>query len=648
MGTRHLLVVLGYLSVFAVLLGASSTTSLVAARERLTAVPSTAAVNDPLNPIGLQYLGSTGGAITTVKVNGITAYVGEGEALTILNVANPAAPVRLSYTYLSAFVHDIEVVGTLLYVIADDLYIFDVSDPSQPALRGSYVTPNWLTDVEVVGTVAYVTEHNKGLLIFDMSNPSQPILRGLYKMVMPFVVEVVGTRAYVSAVGYLSQYLLILDVSDASAPHLLSGYFAGYRISIDEIEIAGNYVFFSISSGHPYNSRELRVLDVSAPTQPVLVTTYTPDSQIKAIGIQSGLTYLLTDKLQVFDFSNPQSPQPIGAYDPSTETFDVQVVGTLAYIGTSVGLIIVDVSQPSTPTLLGKYATLGTVSEMQLLNSHLYVATGAEGLSIVDVQNPAVPTVRGRLDTPGYAYAVDVEGSLGAVADGEAGVVLVDVSNAAQPVQRSRYDTPGTAYDVKLIGTRAYVADNTALLVLDVSDAAAPQLLATLPLPAGASQVEVAGTRAYVRHNEGIAIISLATPAAPTLLGTLARQSIKDIEVVDSRLYAIDAFSLYAYDVANAAAPTELDSLDVSWSESQKDLEIAGSRAFIVGYAVDVVDIREPTDLQLRQILPEDGSVVKVQGDLVYVGSKYFYQTALRIFRTVELDQHVFLPLVSQ
>ena len=53
------------------------------------------------------------------------------------------------------------------------------------------------------------------------------------------------------------------------------------------------------------------------------------------------------------DVSNPAAPREIGALATPRVSFDIEVVGELAYLASEFGLRIMDVSSPETPLELG-------------------------------------------------------------------------------------------------------------------------------------------------------------------------------------------------------------------------------------------------------------------------------------------------------
>ncbi|MGB3219215.1 MAG: hypothetical protein WBD79_17590, partial [Anaerolineae bacterium] len=157
-------------------------------------------------------------------------------------------------------------------------------------------------------------------------------------------------------------------------------------------------------------------------------------------------------------------------------SYAADVVGDRAYLGVGPRLVILDVSNPASPTLLGQSSVLpGIIYDLVVANNVAYVAYGDSGLQIIDVSNPANPVRRGGYDTPGYARGVAVAGSLAYVADYYSGLQIIDVSNPANPVRRGGYDTPGYAWGVTVADSLVYVADSyRGLQIIDVSNPANP------------------------------------------------------------------------------------------------------------------------------------------------------------------------------
>ena len=100
-------------------------------------------------------------------------------------------------------------------------------------------------------------------------------------------------------------------------------------------------------------------------------------------------------------------------------TYAVAVQDNYAYIGVGPRLVILDVSDPTQPTLTGQSAPLPeTIERIKVSGNLAYIADGVSGIYIFDISDPADPSQLGHYDTDGTAYDLDVEGIYVYVADG--------------------------------------------------------------------------------------------------------------------------------------------------------------------------------------------------------------------------------------
>ncbi len=79
-------------------------------------------------------------------------------------------------------------------------------------------------------------------------------------------------------------------------------------------------------------------------------------------------------------------------------TYAVAVSGDYAYIGQGQDFVVLDISNPATPSELGRLITNGFVEDIILSGGYAYVADGSNGLVIVDVSNKKAPSLAGSSD----------------------------------------------------------------------------------------------------------------------------------------------------------------------------------------------------------------------------------------------------------
>ncbi|MFM6073254.1 MAG: hypothetical protein ACKPB9_16970, partial [Dolichospermum sp.] len=63
---------------------------------------------------------------------------------------------------------------------------------------------------------------------------------------------------------------------------------------------------------------------------------------------------------------------------------------------------------------------------LQVVGNYAYVADDTSGLQIINISNPSSPTLVGTIDTPNYAHNVAVVGNYAYVANNATGLIIID------------------------------------------------------------------------------------------------------------------------------------------------------------------------------------------------------------------------------
>ena len=192
--------------------------------------------------------------------------------------------------------------------------------------------------------------------------------------------------------------------------------------------------------------------------------------------------------LVIVDISDPRQPRVVQNYKTPSIATDVYVAGHLALVTSRThGVWVIDVSNPLQP------------------------ADDWAGMRIADISDPSSPRVVGHVDTPGNAERITVSGNRAYIADGTAGLRIIDVSSPMAPNEVAAFDTPGYAWNVRVLGDLVYVADgDQGLRIIDASKPSAPREVASYKAPATTSDVWVADSGVYVAAYEaGLMILNL-------------------------------------------------------------------------------------------------------------------------------------------
>ena len=329
--------------------------------------------------------------------------------------------------------------------------------------------------------------------------------------------------------------------------------------------------------------------------------------------------------LVVIDISDATTPTLAATYNTTGAAYGVAVAGDHAFVADFAdGLQVIDITDPTNPTLAGTYNTASFAYGVAVAGDHAFVADFAAGLQVIDVSDPANPTLAGTYNTTGSAYAVAVDGDHAFVADWDAGLVVIDISDPTNPTLAGSYNTTGNARGVAVDGDHAFVADATSgLQVIDISDPTAPTLAGTYDTPVFAYGVAVAGDQAYVAdHSAGLVVVDVSNPAAPTLVDSYDTPDVAiGVAVAGDYAFVADhSTGLLVVDILDATALPLAGSYDTTGSA--RGVAVAGDHAFVADGAsgLQVIDISDPTNPTLAGTYNAGvTSDVAVAGDHAFV-----------------------------
>lgn len=270
--------------------------------------------------------------------------------------------------------------------VGQDLVILDINDVSNPSETGRVTTPSEVYAIAIADDYAFIANGDEGITIADISNPASPIILGNFD-------------------------------TDGFAR---------------DIAVSGNYAYVADVSG-------LVIVDVSVPSSPSLVGTYDTTGFANCVTVSDNYAYVADDGKGIFDgsnglviidISNPASPTLVSIYD-NAYTYASAISGNYAYLATSEGLVILNISDLSLPIMESSYTTSGDSNGIAVSDNLAYLADG-NGLVIFDVSTPSSPKYIGSYDGT-YAYAVDVAGDYVYVADSINGLLVVKIIDSSAP-----------------------------------------------------------------------------------------------------------------------------------------------------------------------------------------------------------------------
>lgn len=253
---------------------------------------------------------------------------------------------------------DVEVRGDLVYLVTNNSYfpeeppvheivIVDVSDPALPVRLGFLDSPWGQSSLDVGGGFAYVA--GPALAKIDVSDPTSPVEVGFFDFEeLPLEtakgLEVEGDYAYVISDidGQNEELIRIFDVSGEDP---LPAGSVEFPYHLNQLAARDSYVYAVGMFG-------LWVVDVSDPGSPSVVANVSLGNQGTDIGLVGDIAVVgvLERPSVIFDISDPASPVLV-TEGPSVAGFEIS--GDLLYYGLGSGLRVADLSDPANPTVIG-------------------------------------------------------------------------------------------------------------------------------------------------------------------------------------------------------------------------------------------------------------------------------------------------------
>ncbi|MBU2567094.1 beta-propeller fold lactonase family protein, partial [Patescibacteria group bacterium] len=538
----------------------------------------------------LYSLGLQGNAFKDIYASG--TYNGTSLQLTNADAVDPIGVVGYASTTGSG-VGDGVVVGDLLYVVdSTNLNIFDITDRLNPTLLGATSTIN-AQSVAVVDDIAYVADGSAGIRIIDVSNSALPVVLGSLDMTGQtcYDVKIKGNYAYLPC---YSEGVRVVDISDPSSPVLANTYDpGGYAFGID---MKGDYIFVANGTGDP----DMYILDISDPLN-ISLTGGVVGADYKSVTVQGDYAFLAEydgggADFDVVDISDPTSPSVLGSGATSGDGHDV-VIGSDGYVYVSEGdaandLGRWDVSNPSSPTKTLVYTPSHTLGHFISKDRYLYIAGSSNDIYVFDT---------------GFKSTF-IEPDLNLYQS----IIQYGTDRPMLPIYGSGqiyFDSLLNKFQVSENGGDYYSLIQGLQDVTDVSNTT----------------------------NDSIEITHSALQAVGNIQDSTYLNGAYDIRIVGNLAYTVgyelDWFSIW--DLASSTNPVRLGSYaDASYTDGPYNFEIDGNYAYIASELdnkVTVLDISSSTNITLvDDIVSNNGSgiyldgafAIKIKGDYAYVASQ--------------------------
>lgn len=265
-------------------------------------------------------------------------------------------------------------------------------------------------------------------------------------------------------------------------------------------------------------------------------------------------------------------------------------------------------------TTLGTFATTGMALDVAVSGNYAYIAESSSGIQIVDISNTSSPALVGSYTASG-ANHIFIYGSTMYVADGT-DLKVLDISTPTVPSLLRTYTESGfRAGNVVSDGTYAYVtgtmnSNSFVVKAIDVSTPSAPVLWRTLTVD-GAADIAISGSTLYVAYNHKM--VTIAGYPTFSILGTYTNfdtsAGFQGVTISNNTAYLYDTTTgLVAVNVTDPANPTLHLSTTGRYGSG---MVVSGNYGYLTGYftgGLYVIDLSSSTALTLVNTLSGSGN----------------------------------------
>lgn len=263
----------------------------------------------------------------------------------------------------------------------------DISDASIDVINGNIITSLLFnattTDIDAIHGYAFLTRATSSnqVLIADTKDPANPQI-----------------------------------IAEKSLPGVAGSYPGGRSLYYFDNKL---YVGVHRTAGH-----EFHIFDVTDRKNPIWLGSREMNHNINQIIVRDNYAYLATSgntkDVIILNISNPSLIQQVYTLElaGNEDSQSLFLMGNLLFIGkskaktsTSPEFVIVDISNPTTPTIVGSLLVNGTVSSIQVHDTRAYVLidSSPSRLLTINISKPNQPTLEQTEVLPDKMFELDYE-----------------------------------------------------------------------------------------------------------------------------------------------------------------------------------------------------------------------------------------------
>lgn len=347
------------------------------------------------------------------------------------------------------------------------IHVFDNNNPSQPLKKGFVKIPG-VVDISISGQTLYADSF-VDLVVLDLGNINNIKEVGRMKDVLPYTVPPVDNKYPMAYVDQEKGVVIEWEVRTIKErvdpnPYPYPIFWSSSRAFMEKVNASGASTGIS-GSGIGVGGSMAR------------------------FGIKGDVLYVMDQNtLKVFDITNKTNPAKINDIYPGWGIETMFLTENEMFLGTTTGMIILDISLPSSPVNVGFFSHARSCDPVIVDDTLAYITlrtgTGCGGnLNVLDVVNikditkPKAVISYGMTNPHGLGKA----GDLLFICDGSAGLKVYDASDPKKITSNLIYRYPDiNAYDVIPVDNILVLIGADGLYQYDYSNVKNIKLLSTI------------------------------------------------------------------------------------------------------------------------------------------------------------------------
>lgn len=504
-------------------------------------------IRDPAAPVRVASLPTPANDIV---LDGAYAYlVGRG-GLRIVDIQQPSAPKQISFVAFDRTPSALSVQNGYAYVVAySKLHTVSVADPTQSEWIGAIRLAPRLIGVAAMNKQLFVVSED-GLHVLNIANPAQPV----EVQVLPNTQLFYGPRVVEGTLYYGGEGVLyttdIPPTGALPAPHEVQTSDWG-----NDLVVVNDVAYLANASAG------LRVWDIHDRQSPRLLGAYPTTGNALALDYQDGLLFLADcdEGLHIFDARNPAELQLVSLISATGTTFALNAerdhVYLVAGFNTQLHLLELAASERLLPiTIAGGYVEANDVAAS---GDYLYVLSD-EGIRVWDVAQPPIAQEKASYPLRELGHIRVINEYL-YVSDRAGNIWVLTYTPPDTLRQVAHYASLGYVNKMAVAGSMAYLFDpDVGMRILRVEPNGELTQLGIYTTPEIISSIAATADYAYLAVGEaGILIVDVTNPAAPSLAGRyIVPGEARDVALqANSLVVAAGTAGLVVLDLQNPTQP---------------------------------------------------------------------------------------------